>query len=163
VVRITAKGDSLALGLVGRSFPLVASGPATYAVAAIPITVEFLADGSAPARAVRIRVGSELREEAMRFSAVTPSAAQLQELTGSYYSPELLVTWPVTLEGDHLVLNKGAGKDEDISGRLEPAMADTFTAGSGLVHFTRDASGHVTGFDVSASRMRGIRFVRKAP
>jgi CubicO group peptidase (beta-lactamase class C family) len=163
VVRITAKGDSLALGLVGRSFPLVPSGPATYALLSIPVSVEFLADGSAPARAVRIRVGSELREEAVRFTPVTPGAEQLQALTGSYYSPELLVTWPVTLEGDHLVLNKGAGKDEDISGKLEPAMADAFTAGSGLVHFTRDASGHVTGFDVSASRMRGIRFDRKAP
>jgi len=163
VVRITTKGDSLALGLVGRSFPLVPSGPATYATAGLPVTVEFLADGGAPARAVRVRVGSELREEAVRFTAVAPDAGQLQELTGSYYSPELLVTWPVTLEGDHLVLNKGAGKDEDISGRLEPAMADTFTAGSGLVRFTRDASGHVTGFEVSASRMRGIRFDRKAP
>jgi hypothetical protein len=163
VVRITARGDSLALGLVGRSFLLAASGPATYAVVGLPVSVEFLADGSAPARAVRIRVESELREEALRFTAVTPTVEQQQELTGSYHSPELLVSWPVTIEGDHLVLNKGAGKDEDISGKLEPAMTDAFTAGSGLVHFTRDASGHVTGFDVSASRMRGIRFDRKSP
>ncbi|HEY2896278.1 MAG TPA: serine hydrolase domain-containing protein, partial [Gemmatimonadaceae bacterium] len=125
VARIASKGDSLTLGLVGRSLPLEASGPATYAVVGLPVFVEFLADGDAPARAVRIRVGSELREEAVRFTAVTPSTEQLQELTGSYYSPELLVTWPVTLEDGHLVLNKGAGKDEDISGTLEPAMTDT--------------------------------------
>ena len=80
----------------------------------LPVSVEFLVDGDAPARAVRIRVGSELREEAVRFTAVTPSTEQLRELTGSYYSPELLVTWPVTLEGGRLVLNEGAGKDEDI-------------------------------------------------
>ena len=163
VARITAAGDSLSLGLVGRSLPLEPSGPARYAVAGLPVSVEFLENGDAPARAVRIYVGSELRDEAVRFTAATPSTEQLRELTGSYQSPELLVTWPVTLEGDHLVLNKGAGKDEDISGRLEPAMTDSFTAGSGLVHFTRDASGHVTGFEVSASRMRGIRFDRKTP
>jgi CubicO group peptidase (beta-lactamase class C family) len=163
VARITAKGDSLALGLVGRTLPLEPSGPATYAVVGLPVSVEFLFDGNSPARAVRVRVGSELREEAVRFTPVTPGAERLHELAGSYYSPELLVTWPVTLEGNHLVLNKGAGKDEDISGKLEPAMADTFTAGSGLVHFTRDAEGRVTGFDVSASRMRGIRFDRKTP
>jgi CubicO group peptidase (beta-lactamase class C family) len=163
VARITAKGDSLALGLVGRSLPLEAAGPATYAVVGLPVTVEFLADGDGPARAVRIRVGSTLRSEAVRFTVVDPSAEQLRELTGSYFSPELDVTWPVTLESGQLVLNKGAGKDEDISGKLEPAMSDTFTAGSGLVHFTRDASGRVTGFDVSASRMRGIRFDRKTP
>ena len=163
MARITAAGDSLSLGLVGRSLPLEPSGPARYAVAGLPVSVEFLENGDAPARAVRIYVGSELRDEAVRFTAATPSTEQLRELTGSYQSPELLVTWPVTLEGDHLVLNKGAGKDEDISGRLEPAMTDSFTAGSGLVHFTRDASGHVTGFEVSASRMRGIRFDRKTP
>jgi CubicO group peptidase (beta-lactamase class C family) len=163
VARITAAGDSLSLGLVGRSLPLEASGPARYAVVGLPVSVEFLENGGAPARAVRIYVGSELRDEAVRFTAVTPSMEQLRELTGSYHSPELLVTWPVTLEGDHLVLNKGAGKDEDISGKLEPAMTDSFTAGSGLVHFTRDASGQVTGFEVSASRMRGIRFDRKTP
>ena len=163
VARITAAGDSLSLGLVGRSLPLEASGPARYAVAGLPVSVEFLENGDGPARAVRIYVGSELRDEAVRFTAVAPGVEQLRELTGSYYSPELLVTWPVTLEGDHLVLNKGAGKDEDISGKLEPAMTDGFTAGSGLVHFTRDASGHVTGFEVSASRMRGIRFDRKTP
>jgi CubicO group peptidase (beta-lactamase class C family) len=163
VARVSATHDSLSLGLVGRSFPLQATGPATYAVVGLPVSVEFLADGDAPARAIRIRVGSELREEAVRFAAVSPSAEQLQALTGSYVSPELGVTWPVTREGDHLVLNKGAGKDEDISGTMEPAMPDTFTAGSGLVHFTRDATGRVTGFDVSASRMRGIRFDRQSP
>jgi len=72
------------------------------------------------------------------------------------------VTWPVTLENGQLLLNKGAPEIVDVSGTLEPAMTDTFTAGSGLVHFTRDASGRVTGFNMSASRMRGIRFERQA-
>jgi CubicO group peptidase (beta-lactamase class C family) len=162
VVRITAKGDSLALGLVGRSFPLKSTGPATYAATTLPVSVEFIADGDAPARAVRVRVGSELREEAVRFTAAAPTAEQMHELTGSYFSPELDVTWPLTFEDGHLVLNKGAPEVVDVSGKLEPAMADTFTAGGGLVRFTRDASGRVTGFSVSASRMRGIRFERLA-
>ncbi|MEP7065000.1 MAG: serine hydrolase domain-containing protein [Gemmatimonadota bacterium] len=160
VVRIIAKGDSLMLGLVGRSFPLQATGPATYSVAALPVSLEFISDDDSPARALRVHVGSELREEAVRFTAVAPSDEDLRQLTGSYFSPELGVTWPLTLENGQLVLNKGAPEVIDIAGKLEPAMRDAFTAGSGLVHFTRDASGHVTGFDVSASRMRAIRFDR---
>lgn len=163
VARVTAKGDSLTLGLVGRSLPLQPTGPATYAVTSLPVSVEFIADGDAPARAVRVRVGSELRGEAVRFDPVTPSVDELRGLTGSYYSPELDATWPVTFENGHLVLNKGAPEIVDISGRLEPAMTDTFTAGSGLLHFTRDAARRVTGFTVSASRMRGIRFERRTP
>lgn len=163
VVTIAAKGDSLTLGLVGRSFPLKPTGPATYAATSLPVTVEFIAEGDAPARTVRVRVGSELRDEAARFQPASPGVEELRGLTGSYYSPELDATWPVTIENGHLVLNKGAPEIVDISGPLEPAMTDTFTAGSGLVHFTRDASGRVTGFSVSASRMRGIRFERRAP
>jgi hypothetical protein len=163
VARISARGDSLTLGLVGRSLPLTATGPATYAVTTLPVSVEFITERDAPARAVRVRVGSELRAEAVRFTPVTPTAEQLREFAGSYFSPELDVTWPVTLEAGQLVLNKGAAEIVDVSGKLEPAMPDTFTAGSGLVRFTRDASGRVTGFDVSASRMRGIRFERHEP
>jgi CubicO group peptidase (beta-lactamase class C family) len=163
VVRIAAKGDSLSLGLVGRSFPLKLSGPATYSATTLPVSVEFIAEGDAPARTVRVRVGSELREEAVRFTPTTPTVDALRGLVGTYYSPELDATWPVTIVDGHLVLNKGAPEIVDISGTLEPAMTDAFTAGSGLVHFTRDASGRVTGFSVSASRMRGITFERRTP
>jgi len=48
----------------------------------------------------------------------------------------------------------------DISGKLEPAMPGTFTAGGGTLQFVRDASGRVTGMTLSASRMRGIEFDR---
>jgi hypothetical protein len=39
-------------------------------------------------------------------------------------------------------------------------MPGTFTAGSGTLQFLRDATGRVTGFTLSASRMRGIEFDR---
>jgi hypothetical protein len=75
VARMVEKDSSLVLELVGRSLPLKPSGPVTYAVSGIPVTVEFVADGSAPARAIRIRVASELRAEAVRFT--TPAAGPL--------------------------------------------------------------------------------------
>jgi hypothetical protein len=40
-------------------------------------------------------------------------------------------------------------------------MRDAFTAGGGFIHFQRDRSGRVTGFTLSASRMRDIGFVRR--
>jgi hypothetical protein len=42
-------------------------------------------------------------------------------------------------------------------------MKDAFTAGGGMIRFTRDAAGNVTGYELSASRMRGIRFEREKP
>jgi hypothetical protein len=149
------------LELVGRSLPLKPAGPATYAVSGIPVTVEFVADSVAPARAIRIRVGSELRAEAVRFTAATPAMETLRQYAGSYYSQELDVTWPMVIEGDHIALRNSASALVDISGKLEPALPDAFTAGGGLIRFTRDSAGGVTGYEVSASRMRGIRFERQ--
>jgi len=163
VVRIVKKDTALVLEFVGRSLPLHLIAPATYAVTGLPVTVEFVADGDAPARAVRLRVASELRAEAERFTTTTPDSATLRQFAGSYYSPELGVTWPMVVDGDHLVLRNDASELVDVSGALAPAMKDAFTAGGGMIRFTRDASGNVTGYELSASRMRGIRFEREKP
>ena len=163
VVRVVKKDTALVLEFVGRSFPLHAIAPATYATSGLPVTVEFVADGEAPARAVRLFVASELRAEAVRFAATTPDQAALRQFAGSYYSPELGVTWPMAVDGDHLVLRNEGSELVDISGALSPAMEDAFTAGGGMIRFTRDALGNVTGYELSASRMRGIRFEREKP
>ncbi|MDB4912085.1 MAG: hypothetical protein JWO39_2908 [Gemmatimonadetes bacterium] len=68
----------------------------------------------------------------------------------------------MVIEGDHLALQNSTSALVDISGKLEPALPDAFTAGGGLFRFTRDAAGNVTGYELSASRMRGIRFERQA-
>ncbi|HMI58764.1 MAG TPA: serine hydrolase domain-containing protein, partial [Gemmatimonadaceae bacterium] len=131
VVRIVKRDTALVLEFVGRSLPLHLIAPATYAVSGLPVTVEFVADGNAPAHAVRLRVASELRAEAERFTATTPDEAALRQFAGSYYSPELGVTWPMAVDGDHLVLRNEGSELVDISGALSPAMKDAFTAGGG--------------------------------
>ena len=68
----------------------------------------------------------------------------------------------MTVSGDSLVLSNGASAQSGITGTLEPALPDAFTAGGGFIRFTRDGSGKITGFDLSASRMRDIRFDRQA-
>jgi CubicO group peptidase (beta-lactamase class C family) len=163
VSRVVRKDSGLVLEFVGRTLPLKPTGGATYAVTGLPVTIEFVTEGNAPARALRIHVGSELRAEAVRFSPAAPSVDSLRALVGSYYSPELDVTWPIVLAGDHLELRNTGSQLVDITGALSPARPDEFTAGGGLIRFTRDASGRVTGYEVSASRMRGIRFERRSP
>jgi len=97
----------------------------------------------------------------VRYTSVTPNAAALKAYAGSYYSPELGVTWPIVVEKGKLVLELDAGALTEIAGELTPAIRDAFTAGSGFIHFRRDASGRVTGSALSASRMRDIAFERR--
>jgi hypothetical protein len=96
----------------------------------------------------------------VRYTPATPSAAALKAYAGSYYSPELGVTWPIVVENGKLVLKLDAAALTEIAGELTPAMRDAFSAGGGFLQFKRDKSGRVTGFALSASRMRDIGFER---
>jgi CubicO group peptidase (beta-lactamase class C family) len=163
LAQVQQKDGSLVLRISGAQFPLTASGPSTFAVTGVPATVEFLLDAHGAARALRLRVETEDRPEAVLFTPVVPTAAERQQYVGSYYSPELDVTWSVVQEHGRLMLTGfKASSLVDLSGELEPAMRDAFGVNNGgaYIRFTRDARGRVTGFGLSASRMRDIRFTR---
>ena len=154
-------GGRLALMIGGRSIPLEAKDSTTFAVAGFPAVVEFSFDGSPVARAMRLRIEGDKGEPAIRFESVSLSAEELRSYEGSYSSPELGVTWPIVFEQGKLVIKNEKRSLIDIAGPLQPATKDAFEAPAGFVQFTRDASGRISGFDLSSSRMRDIRFERR--
>jgi CubicO group peptidase (beta-lactamase class C family) len=158
-----ATGDSgLQLHFAGRDFPLERSGPATMSVPDLPVKLIFTADSeSTPARSARLVIGSGEGNEGVRYTPATPNASTLKAYAGSYYSPELGVSWPIVLENGKLVLKLDPGSLTEIAGDLTPAIRDAFTAGGGFLQFKRDSSRRVTGFALSASRMRDIGFVKR--
>ena len=160
VYRIATRDSGLVLEVAGQSFPLKPQGPLEYRVAAFPMSITFVADSSSTADALWLRTGPSDSLEAQRFVPARPSATELAGYAGRYHSPELGVTWPITFEHGVLTLGTTPSELMDISGRLEPAMEGTFTAGSGTLQFVRDVTGRVTGMTLSASRMRGIEFDR---
>ncbi|HEY7896323.1 MAG TPA: serine hydrolase [Gemmatimonadaceae bacterium] len=160
VFRIVTHDSGLVLEIAGQKFPLHHEGPLEYRVGALPISVTFVADSSNAVGALWLRTGPSDSLEAQRFVPASPSADELAGYAGRYRSPELGVTWPITYDHGTLTLGTTPSELMDISGTLEPAMSGTFTAGSGTLQFLRDATGRVTGFTLSASRMRGIEFDR---
>ncbi|HEY9478661.1 MAG TPA: serine hydrolase [Gemmatimonadaceae bacterium] len=164
VFQVSAAEKGLQLHLVGRDFPLERSGPTSMRVPDFPVRVIFTAGaGGTPAPSARLIIGSGDGNEAVRYTPSEPSAAALRAYAGSYYSPELGVTWPLAVEKGKLVLKLDPSALTEIAGELTPAMRDAFIAGSGFIQFKRDKSGRVTGFGVSASRMRDIGFERRVP
>jgi hypothetical protein len=162
VFRVTDDSGTLALHLGGLALPLTPRGGATFAVAGYPATVEFSTDGDRPARALRLRIESDEVEDAERIAVAVPPDSALPAYVGTYYSPELDVAWDVVLRDGHLELARVKASLVNFGGPFVPVRRDAFTAGAGYVQFTRDAAGRVTGFDLSASRMRDIRFDRRA-
>jgi len=158
VIRVADSGGTLVLHAFAHALPLHPTGPSTFAAAAFPVSVTFTIDSAGVGRSLQLRIGSDVEPTAERFPPAAPTPEALKAYTGRFYSPELDVTWPVAMDSGHLVLESPRSTLVDITGRLEPAMADAFTAGSGFLRFSRDMSGRITGFDLSASRMRDIHF-----
>jgi CubicO group peptidase (beta-lactamase class C family) len=161
VAQVVDEKGALVLKYAGRDLPLMATGPSTFAVRGFPATVEFLVNGDqSPAHALRFRIASDEPDEAVRFTPVAPTTRELRAYVGEYRSPELAVTWRISLDQGKLVFENTKTSLLDLSGPFQPAMRDMFNVGGAVVHFTRDASSHITGFGLSASRMRDIRFDR---
>jgi len=88
---------------------------------------------------------------------VTPSAAQLADYVGEYYSGEAEARYTVAVEDGLLVLHRRP----NLSIPLVPRYADAFTApGLGMVLFTRNRAGGVDGLSLALDRVRDLRFTR---
>jgi hypothetical protein len=88
----------------------------------------------------------------------SPTAEQLNEFAGSYYSEELDTTYKMIVDNNRLVaVDRNGAK-----GPLTPSFRDAFAAlAAAQFEFSRDAQGRVAGFAVHAGRIRNVRFVRK--
>ncbi len=90
--------------------------------------------------------------------AFSPSAEQLNEFAGSYYSEELDTTYRMIVENNRLVAVDRNGAKRP----LTPSFRDAFaTFGAAQFEFSRDGQGRVAGFAVHAGRIRNVLFVRK--
>ncbi|CAN5764647.1 serine hydrolase domain-containing protein [soil metagenome] len=105
------------------------------------------------------RVASPARQQnagADRPQPLQPTAAQLAEYAGEYYSPDVEMSLVVTVEDGELHVFRRPASDMV----LRPTAADTFTGQLGMVRFIRGADGRVAEMSVSISRVDDLRFDR---
>jgi CubicO group peptidase (beta-lactamase class C family) len=93
-----------------------------------------------------------------RVAEAAPTAAELAEYAGEYWSDEAEVAYRIVVEDGKLV----AKARPDVSAGLTPLYADAFQAENGwLVRFTRHGSGKVSGFTLGLGRVRALWFERR--
>jgi hypothetical protein len=91
-------------------------------------------------------------------AAAKPTVTQLAGYRGTYYSEELDVAHVLSVAEGRLSVVHWPGP----AFNAEPTFADSFRFGSGWhATFTRDASGSITGYELSNGRCRRVRFVRR--
>ncbi len=100
-----------------------------------------------------------------RVESVAPAIEELADCTGHYYSTELDLYWTIHLIDDHLIVKRRKYVDTKLSPLFTDAFSDdwqpimewplTYT-----IIFERDEARAVSGFRVSGSRIRHLKFVR---
>jgi hypothetical protein len=93
-----------------------------------------------------------------RAPSMTFNAADAKELDGRYRSDDVTQVFEV-LPGTKGVLVRMERSPEKVI-EAEPVARDTYMQSMLVVHFVRDASGKVTGFDYSSPVVKNMRFAR---
>ena len=83
---------------------------------------------------------------------------QLTSYAGTYLSKEIDPAYRIVVENSGLVLQRLKSKPA----KLQPTVHDHFNGLNGDIHFERDASGNVTGFVLTAGRIKNFRFSKAA-
>jgi CubicO group peptidase (beta-lactamase class C family) len=149
---VEAGSGAPVLSYSGRKIPLSRTADDAFSGMEGMINLTF-ADARQEAR---LSIAGRAAIAYRRADRAKPSASELASLVGTYRSPELLASWTIRQSGDTLYI-KGRAVGES---PMVPVIRDGFSSGTGFVRFTRSADGVVTGFEVSASRMKRIRFDR---
>jgi len=88
---------------------------------------------------------------------VTPSASQLAEYAGDYYSEELNVTYQLAVAEGKLMLRRKTAP----ASALFPTVKDEFRVEGLILSFSRDDRQRPSGFSLNAGRVKNLRFVKK--
>lgn len=152
IVRLEVRDGKLTLGGPSELVPISAT-EFQLRGADVTLTLEQTADGG---RAVRVRRGASTPQLFQRMQPFSPTKAQLAAFAGTYRSSELDTDMRITANDTSLVL--GGRRPGSIV--MRPIYADAFRGDAGVLEFSRDATGRVTGLVINAGRVRALRFDR---
>ena len=128
------------------------------------VYVEFQAGSTGNSESIKtITISGEYTYD--RVENVAPAIEALEDYTGHYYSAELDLSWRIHLIDDYLIVKRRKYVDTKLSPLFTNAFSDdwqpimewplTYT-----IIFERDEARSVSGFRVSGSRIRHLKFVR---
>ena len=158
--RLTAGDGHLRAAVFGISFRLAPLSATHFRAVDAPVQADVYFQRQEPGRPGTVRVEMEAQEPAVleAIELVSPTAAQLAEYTGDYFSDELQAAYKIEVEEGKLVVRRRNAP----ALRLNPTLKDQFEVGGTNVGFTRDEQKRVSGFNLSAGRVKNIRFGKNA-
>jgi CubicO group peptidase (beta-lactamase class C family) len=161
--RVQVKDGKLQINLGGDELhTLKPAGEAHFHVADVPwgddVDIHFLAATAEKPQRLEQTFSAGKPNIFESAAAYTPTAAELAEYAGAYFSEEIDPVYRMVLEDGNLTLRRLKSKPDP----LHPAIRDVFTGDIGTVRFTRDANQRISGFILNAGRIQNFHFLRRA-
>jgi hypothetical protein len=142
--------------LRGAGPTLIRIGPNRFRFPSNASEIEFVGE---PGAALKMRVIPET-QPAVVYEAVPsfrPTAKQLRDYEGEFYSEEIETSYAVTAGPRGLSIRMRLAEASD----LKPVYRDAFVSGDLLVRFTRNQSGQINGLLVDQVRVRNLKFHKR--
>ncbi|MCE7990759.1 MAG: beta-lactamase family protein [Roseivirga sp.] len=157
---ILMKDGSLALSRNGRPDKLGTVGQNKFMVmnGRNNVFVSFSKSGGKLQMAIQIGENDPMLLEP--YTPVSYPLNNINDYTGSYYSPELETTYRLTLENGKLLTKHQRLSDF----QLTPIMKDKFDGNDfsfNHISFERNTKGQITGFRISNGRVQNLLFVKQ--
>jgi CubicO group peptidase (beta-lactamase class C family) len=155
--KVEAQGHQLSVDVAGFVFQLDALSSNEFTVLNQPFQIDarFNVDSSDGLKHINAVVNGNSASY-HEIELVSPTAAELAEYVGDYYSDELDVTWTLEVKGDGLYV--AVEPDE----ALEPIVKDDFALQGVTLMFIRNAGGEVSSIEVDAGRVTGLVFEKRS-
>jgi CubicO group peptidase (beta-lactamase class C family) len=92
-----------------------------------------------------------------RVKRYIPTAEDLEQCAGKYFSPELEVTYMLSVKDGKMWLKRRKYGSQE----MKPIIKDVFEEKMLNIHFARDPSGNISGFKASSGRILDLEFVKQ--
>ena len=158
VLEFTREGDKFfTQATMQPKFEIFASSDSTFYLKVVEASVTFHRNAEGAVDAITLHQNGDNRANRIFEEAWKPTADDVEQYTGTYFSEELEVFYRISaIEENAFVLQHRRLKDIP----LKAENKDEFSGSMPiiLVNFVRDANGRVTGFHGSSGRSFGILF-----
>jgi CubicO group peptidase (beta-lactamase class C family) len=156
LVTVERVGNELELASAGERYALTPTTISTFRIMTHHVVMRF--EGATPHRKLVAKSG-DFEEMFTEVELREPTPAELAALAGRYHSDEVDAEWTFTVSDGKLV---ATGRAFDGPAVVAAGLADeyTITAIGTPIRVTRDKRGRITGFTLTTSVARGVRFDR---
>ena len=160
VVTVTREKDKLMGEVSGiPKFEFTPESETTFSIKSLSATISFEKDKAGKTAQFVLHQGGQ-SVPAKRLEPPVLKPEELAKFTGDYYSEELGTTYTLIVRDAKLIAQHRRNEDTT----LTPTEPDMFAGDQfffGKVQFTRDKAHNITGFRLTGSRVRNLRFDKK--